>query len=255
MSVPAEITGVWRRERITTPDGLNDVATRVYWVQSLSWYGDIRLRADVPRRAGATRFADFSDAELVELARTEGFAGQLSVTPDLCAWRRDLDFQPPGPVPDEGTWALSGDTLIERGVHVAYEEIWRLEPDSGGLRAAFAPAGGQGLLVIAGDHFLMTGGRHKDPRGESLADLVASELAAGRRAEAEALLDMPIAYGRVGAGWRVSLSTLPWREGQTLWEAPPRFEADRLVFPDGETWALLETNVPSEQLAALFPEP
>lgn len=253
MAVPAEITGVWRRERITTPQGLNDETTRVYWVQSLTWYGDIRLRADVPRRAGATRFADFSDAELVELARTEGFAGQLTVTPDLCAWRRDLDFQPPGPVPDEGRWELTGDTLIERGVHVEYEEIWRLEPDSGGLRAAFAREGGHGLLVIAGDHFLVMQGPHAPVAGGSLTALVESELAEGRRAAAEALLSTPISYGRVGDGWRVRLSTLPWLEGEALWA--PRFEGDRLILSNGETWSLLESDVSSAGLAALFAGP
>ena len=252
MPVPPEVTGVWRREQITAPGGYLDATTRVYWVQSLSWYGDLRLPADVPRRPGAESFADFTDEELVGLARAQGFAGQLTVTPQMCAWRRDLDYQPPGPVPDEGAWKIEGDVLIEGGVHVEYEEIWRREPESEGLRAAFARDGGQGLLVLAGDHFLMMRGRGAPLAGESLSALVEAKLAAGRRAAAEALLSMPIAYGRIAAGWRVSLSTLPWLEGQALWTTAPRFDGGRLRLDDGETWSLLEADVPADQLAGLF---
>lgn len=252
MPVPPEVTGVWRRERITAPGGYLDDTTRVCWVQSLSWYGDIRVRADAPRRPGATSFADYSDAELVELARSQGFAGQLTVTPQMCAWRRDLDYQPPGPVPDEGTWTIDGDVLVEGGIHAEYEEIWRLEPESGGLRAAFAREGGPGLLVIAGDHFLMMRGRGAPLAGESLAALVEAELAAGRRSAAEDLLSMPIAYGRIGERWRVSLSTLPWLEGRSLWNAPPELDGGRLRLPEGETWSLLEADAPPDRLAALF---
>jgi len=96
----------------------------------------------------------------VALAQTESFAGQLTVTPEQCAWRRDLDYQPPARFPDVGGWRFTGpDTLIETGVHLPYEEVWLREPDSAGLFAAFRPEDGSGLLVIAGDHFLAIGGR------------------------------------------------------------------------------------------------
>ncbi len=253
--VPPEVTGVWRRELITAPGGYRDETTRVFWVQADSWYGDVRLKIDIPRKAGATSFADFSDAELVELAKAQGFAGQLTVTPEMCAWRRDLDFQPPGPIPDEGTWRIEGDILIEGGIHADYEEIWRLEPQSQGLRAAFGLGDGQGLLVVAGDHFLMMRARKTPlPPGESLLALVEAALARGQRDEAFALLDMPICYGRIGQDWRVVHSTLPWLEGRPLWTRPPRFdsEAGQLLDGGARPWILLELQDPEGDLPGLF---
>jgi hypothetical protein len=253
--VPPEVTGVWRREEITAPGGYRDDTTRVFWVQADSWYGDVRLKIDIPRRAGATSFADFSDAELIELAKAQGFAGLLTVTPAMCAWRRDLDYQPPGPIPDEGTWRIEGDILIEGGIHADYEEIWRLEPQSHGLRAAFGLGDGQGLLVIAGDHFLMMRARKTPlPEGESLPALVGAALAAGRRDEAFALLDMPISYGRIGQGWRVVHSTLPWLEGRPLWTRPPLFDeaAGHLLDGGSTPWTLLERHDPGQELPGLF---
>lgn len=253
--VPAEVTGVWRREQITAPGGHCDNTTRVFWVQADSWYGDIRLKIDIPRRAGAASFADFSDGELIELAGAQGFAGQLTVTPEMCAWRRDLDYQPPGPVPDEGTWKIEGDVLIEGGIHAEYEEIWRLEPESRGLRAAFGLGEGQGLLVIAGDHFLMMRARQTPlPQGESLPALVEAALAAGQRHAAVALLDMPICYGRIGENWRVVHSTLPWLEGRPLWARPPLFDAAAALLLDGGAtpWTLLELHDPDGELPGLF---
>jgi hypothetical protein len=253
--VPPEVTGVWRRELITAPGGYHDDTTRVFWVQADSWYGDIRLKIDIPRRAGATSFADFSDAELIELAKAQGFAGQLTVTPEMCAWRRDLDFQPPGPIPDEGTWRIEGDVLVEGGIHAEYEEIWRLAPQSQGLRAAFGLGDGQGLLVIAGDHFLMMRARNAPlPAGDSLPALVEAALSGGDRARAIALLDMPICYGRISQDWRVVHSTLPWLEGHPLWARPPRFDAEAGQLLDGgaEPWILLETHDPGGDLPGLF---
>lgn len=251
--VPAPLTGVWRREQITQPGGYLDDTSRVFWVQSDSWYGDIRLKIDVPRRPDARSFADFSDAELIALAQTEGFAGQLTVTPELCAWRRDMDFQPPGPIPDEGTWNLQGDVLIEGGVHTPYEEIWRLEPQSQGLRAAFACEDGKGLLIMAGDHFLMIADRAQAlPPGEPLPALVRAALAAGDRDAACALLDMPICYGRIGAGWQVVHAAQPWREGRPLWASPRFFPARGVIEAGDEIWSLLEFHDPQDRLPGCF---
>ncbi len=253
--VPAEVTGVWRREQITTPGGYLDDTSRVFWVQSCSWYGDIRLSIDIPRRRDARSFADFTDGELLALAEAQGFAGQLKVTPKMCAWRQDLDYQPRSPIPDEGRWAIKGDVLTEGGIHVEYEEIWRLEPGSQGLRAAFGQAQRRGLLILAGDHFLQIEARETPlPDGESLPALVGAALAAGDRVLACALLDMPICYGRIGENWRIMHSTLPWREGQSLWSKPPQYSVERgeLIMGAGVSWGLLEREDPGGRLPGLF---
>ena len=145
--------------------------------------------------------------------------------------------------------------MIEGGIHADYEEIWRLEPQSHGLRAAFGLGDGQGLLVIAGDHFLMMQARKVPlPAGDSLPALVEAALAEGRQDEAFALLDMPICYGRISHDWQVVHSTLPWLEGRSLWARPPLFDAEASQLLDGgpAPWTLLEVHDPKAELPGLF---
>lgn len=214
--VPPELTGLWRRELITGP-GLRDDTTQVVWLQTRSWYADLRVPADRP----LTRSQDlgqYGPEDLARLLQVQGFAGELAVTEDRCLWRRDLDFQPPGPLPDEGTYDIQGEVMIERGVHAEYEEVWRKAPDSKGAMFAFelvsdsAAPGRKGLLVVAGDHFMCV----LDRLGPKLQGASLASLAADPDFD-RSVLDMPICYGRISSGWRVALSSLPWLEGSPLW--------------------------------------
>jgi len=213
----AHLAGLWRREVITTPSGERDETTRVLWLQSRSWYADIRIKADRPHRPEARGFGDYTEAELVALAETQGFAGELAAANGVCLWRRDLDFQPPAATPDEATYALDGDVMIEDGLHSDYQEIWRREADSTVPLAAYRLDGERaGLLVLGGSHFLEILDRPAPlPAGASLAAIVVQALAAGDRAAAEAALSMPISYGRFEAGaGGIALSSFPWLEGR-----------------------------------------
>jgi hypothetical protein len=250
--VPIPLRGLWRREAITLPSGESDTTTHVMWLQARSWYVDIRVPADRPRHSGARGFADFTDAELVRLAEVQGFAGELSAAADVCFWRRDHDYQPPGPFPDEGAYRIDGSVMIEDGVHAAYREVWWREPEGQGDSAAFrldAPAGG--LLVIGGDCFMEIEGRAAPlPAGETLAAIVQAELDTGRRAVAEAHLSLRICYGRINGGrvpWEVQLCTLPWLEGRSLLGPEALYDAvaGRLeTRMDGRplSWSLLDAS-------------
>jgi hypothetical protein len=254
---------VWRREVITTPAGHRDAETRVYWLQTRSWYGDIRIPATRPARAD-TGFMAYGAEELFELAGMQGFAGRLTADETTCVWRRDLDFQPPASSPDEGTYELDGSTMIERGVHADYEEIWRLEPASRGLLLAFqleavSAMGARGLLLIAGDHFLSIVERPTPlPPGENLKSVLTAALAQGGLRAAVALLDMPIAYGRIASGavpWEVTLSTWPWLERRGFWEgAEVDFDPVAGVLRQtaqgrAKSWSLLDNSEPPGEIA------
>ncbi len=220
--VPADHTGLWRREVITAP-GYRDETTRVLWLQTRSWYADLRVPADRPPARGEG-FGAYDDAELIALAKIQGFAGELAAKDGICFWRRDLDHQPAGPLPDEACCAVEGEVMIEDGLHADYQEIWRREPGSQSPLAAFRLDGADrdGLLVIGGGHMIEFVARAGPaPVGDSLAALVEAELAAGRREAAEALLDTQIRYAvQDGEGaWITRLSSQPWREGR-------RFSAD-----------------------------
>lgn len=254
-TVDPRLTGVWRRELITTPAGHRDETTRVFWVQTRSWYADIRVPVARPTRPGGAGFTDYGPDDLIELATMQGFAGQLSADPQICRWRRDLDFQPPSGSADEGTWDLDGDVMVERGLDGGYEEIWRLEPASRGPLLAFglasdaAKSGLRGLLVVAGDHFLAIRERPQpSPAGRTLKEVVAAAVAAGELGQARAALAMPIAYGRIAGGavpWEVQLSTWPWLEGAGFWPGDAAFDpvarALRCAGSD-QAWSLLDSS-------------
>lgn len=256
--VQLPLRGLWRREAITTPSGYSDTTTRVMWLQTRSWYADIRVPADRPSRPGARGFADFTDAELVQLATMQGFAGELSATDDVCFWRRDLDYQPPSPSLDEATFRIEGPVMIEDGIHAEYREIWWRAPESEGACAAFKLDGpGQGLLVISGDAFMEIEGRAAPlPEGETLAAIVRAELEAGRRGAAEAHLSLRICYGRISGGrrpWEVQLSTLPWLEGQSLLcpetrYAPHTGRLETHIQGRKLSWTLVDASAPPQDL-------
>lgn len=259
-SVPPEYTGLWRREVITAP-GFRDETTQVLWLQTATWYVDLRVPAERPGPRGGG-FADYAAQELVALARIQGFAGELAVADGVCLWRRDFDRQPPGSIPDEARCVVDGEVMVEDGLHADYQEIWRRVPGAAGPLAAFAlaePGGPGGLLVMAGDHLMEFRARPGGAlQGASLAELVEARLAAGDRAGAEDLLDAEIRYAvRDGEGWRVRLSSHPWREGRLMWPAGgARFDpaAGRLQAWDGDrttNWRLLDANVAGVQLGRL----
>jgi hypothetical protein len=220
---------LWRRTAFFTPAGPAGEGAKVLWLQTERLYADIRIPPDRPVRLEAEGFSHYDDEALVRLCAMQGFAGVLSVEADTCLWRRDLDLQPPGPIPDEARFALEGDTLTEYGLHAEYTEIWERQVDSQDPLAAFEgmEAGG-GLLVVAGDHFIDVRPRREPlPPGADLAAIVRADLKAGRRDRAVDRLDMRISYGRVagaGSAFTVVLSTHPWLEGRPLFPAGARFD-------------------------------
>lgn len=243
--VPEACRGLWRREVITAP-GFRDETTRVLWLQTETWYADLRVPIDRPgpptSGAKVEGFGAYSEAELIALARMQGFAGQLSVAGDVFFWRRDLDVQPASEDRDEARCSQDGEVLVEDGLHADYQEIWRREPISAAPQAAFRLEGREGLLVAGGEHLIEFVARPgAAPAGKSLAALVESALAAGRRADAEALLGTRIRYARRNAegAWITQLSSMPWLEGLPMLPAGVDPFAGDMLLP-GAIWRRLE---------------
>jgi hypothetical protein len=258
--VPAALTGLWRREEIFAPEGFRDTTTRVFWLQTSRYYADIRVPLDRPIQPGARGFDDYPDENLIALARVQGFAGVLTAADGVCLWRRDLDYQPPGEIPDEARFEIEGDRMVEMGIHAEYTEIWRRVPGGEGVLAAFVrDESPGGMLVIAGDHFLEIRGRDEPPPdGETLAAVVERDLAEGRPDLARARLAMRIAYGQVAGGqkpWEVGLSTLPWLEGSSLFAGEAiGFNAASGILDRGSAgiWRLADASIPSADVGDLL---
>ena len=103
-----------------------------------------------------------------------------------------------------------------------YMERWQRLPEGGwDFLALYCPGPRPAVLCVVGDHFAFTEDRRELPNFEgattggcaSLADWAWTK---GDRKSLEALLSLEGSYGRVSTGWKISHSTLPWREGSVL---------------------------------------
>lgn len=227
-TVPPELCGLWRRVVLETPGAPPDTTTRVWWLQTPTLYVDLRVPAERRSVPSRSTLDAASDADLAALALQAGFAGQTWLDGTLCRWRREIDYQPPSGVPDEGRLRIDDGWIVEDGVHAAYREVWQREDDSTGdwIARRWTERDGRPdaricYLVAGGDWFLFARARSGPPleQAPSLPELLA--VRGLDRSSRIALLDFEISLGHrdphaAPRTWRVEVSTLPHREGEPL---------------------------------------
>jgi hypothetical protein len=214
-----KLGGLWRRSLIVRADGTRDTDSWVRWLQGPRDYVDLRQPTGRPDFTGAHCLRDLTMKQLEWLATQDGFAGQLGADNGIFEWRRDIDFQPPGPALDRGSLDRDGDVMVETGHHSPYIEHWHLE--SGPTQPLYAMrlrdsvAGCVGQIVRIGDVFTYARGRAEVL--PELPDLGACVDGAGSLSRAQDLVDCEISFGSVSAsGWTIERSTLPFKEGCRL---------------------------------------
>jgi len=216
--VPTIYHGLWQRTLYAEPaegePAFVDRDTQVYWLQAGDWHADLRVPADRPSFIGVSTIDDCSREQLLWLARQTAFAGITRVEGRFCTWHRLIDLSP-GLEKDVGVMRfLDDDTLEERHPDGRYREVW-----AGVTRAApsepIARFDNDGLPV-----WLQTGNYAMaiTPRRAVIAshDLLAdpATLADAELAQ-RAAVEISFAKRR-DDGWRIALSTLPWREGERI---------------------------------------
>ena len=222
--LPTWLTGVWQRLSIETVDGTRDTTTQVFYLQTPSWYGDIRIPGNRPNLRAYSSLKELTYDDALALARQQGFSGTAALDNDVCQWHRYIDYQPPSTIRDIGRLSWQGDIMIEDGIDVAYREEWKRIDDGDGDFTAIAISAplnaAQSYLasiVIAGDIFIYTRARSTPLSTDStLQDSLLHD--PDRFSQ---YLDCEISYGVCRTGtvpWEIKLSTLPWREGQSLWK-------------------------------------
>ena len=212
--VPPAYLGVWRRTLLRTPQR-EDTTTQVYWMQTKSWHADIRIPAGRSAFAGKTALEQLNRAELMELAKQQGFCGTTVVDDDICRWLRRHDFQPPSGANDIGRMEFDGpDRVLEYGVEAEYFEIWERLPESKGKTSAVLVSDDPLSLLLSTGKYVMS----VRPRAMTLP--TAGNLAAyveGKNGQAlREALDFEISFGRRELNdptWSIELSTLPWQHG------------------------------------------
>jgi hypothetical protein len=214
-----DLTGLWRRSLIVQPDGSRDETTWVHWLQGPTDYADLRQPPGRPDFSGVKCLRELTQAHLGWMAAQDGFAGRLSVSAGVFEWRRDIDFQPPGPTPDRGWLSRNGDVLIEDGYHAPYVEHWHRASETHApayaLRLREDGGGRDGRLIRVGAFFMYA--RARSAHLSDRPNLQACIQMAGSLAEAQDMADCEISFGVVtGRDWLIEKSSLAFKEGRNL---------------------------------------
>jgi len=218
--VPGPYVGLWKRTFLET-QSLRDTTSRVFWLQTQTWHADIRIPADRPQLTAHASLDTLSRADLLALSRQQGFVGVTHVAGDICRWYRYADYQPANGFNDIGRIHFDGnDRLLEYGVEQHYFEIWERVGDGTAENSVLQlqdPNEPLSVLVSVGNWCILVRARRAGlPVAANLESIVASERDETRCRE---WLDFEISLARRrdrADGWRIQLSTFPWREGEKL---------------------------------------
>jgi len=228
-TVPDLLFGCWKRAWIKFADGTIDDTTTVFWLQTESLMVDVRINIDplhISRRSG---LHDCTIDELHALALNDassGFTrcGQPVVGADglrgaTASWNtrgHGINFQPVSAFPEPGlmTWNADGTVMMECAPSGAYVEEWRLVP---GTRYPLMVTQDESTTTYrsGGVAVLVRDRQIPIPRLAQLSELVDEFWE--DRTMIEQLLDCEFSVAELHEGeWRVTASTLPWRQGAVL---------------------------------------
>jgi hypothetical protein len=220
-AVPAWLRGVWTREWIQKGKTQSNTLD-VHYLQTQTYFADIRIPKDRTRFPNAKSFADLTDQQLQLLARQNGFTGLTTKLGAVATWNHDIQFQPSDGSPDRGRLQrIAPDRMREHGLDGSYIESWKsMTGGNGHFLVIRVEHAGRLLrtLVVVGNQFVYVRNRAIDlPAATSFEALI--DLTKATRAQIEQYLDCEFSVGRVRGGsvpWEIEQSTLPWREGHHL---------------------------------------
>ncbi len=220
-AVPDWLRGVWTREWIQEGKARSNILD-VYYLQTSTYFADMRIPKDRTRFPNAKSFADLTDQQLRLLTRQNGFTGLTTTSGPIATWNHDIQFQPSDGAPDRGRLQRTARTRMqEHGLDGSYIESWSSTTGGNGHFLVIRVKHTGRLLktlVVVGNQFVYVRNRAVDlPAAASFDALF--DFTKARRAQIEEYLDCEFSAGRVRGGsvpWEIEHSTLPWREGHHL---------------------------------------
>ena len=156
---PEHLWGVWKRAFITAPPDYRDDTTdvrpcsrsraqitphhtpqlpaQVFWLQTKTLFGDVRLRAGTHEGLPSS-LEQCDEAACAKLATQRASAGVIELTEgqSICQWHSDLEYQPLGGPPDIGRLKLESKHQARYTCCVFKAEQPALCSKTGCLRAA-----------------------------------------------------------------------------------------------------------------------
>lgn len=228
-TVPDLLFGCWRRAWIKFADGTVDDTTLVVWLQTESEMVDVRINADPLNIAHRSGLHDCTIDELHALALNDASSGFTECGPPVAGadgirgatatWNsrgHGVNFQPVSAFPEPGllTWNADGTVMMEHAPSGAYVEEWRLVP--GSREPLTVTQHESGAVYRSGVVAVFVRDRAIEiPRLARLSELVDEYWE--DRTMIEELLDCEFSVAQPdGDDWRITASTLPWRQGAIL---------------------------------------
>jgi len=92
--LPSWLAGVWSREWIEDR-GVRSSTLDVHYLQTPTFFGDVRIPLDRPKFPHAASFGDLTDEDLHAMAQQRGFTGRTTMIGAIATWHHEIDFQPP----------------------------------------------------------------------------------------------------------------------------------------------------------------
>jgi hypothetical protein len=219
--LPTWLWGEWTRDWIQKGKEKSNTLD-VHYLQTPTFFADIRIPKDRAGISTAKSFADLTDQQLRLLARQNGFTGLTTMARAVATSQHDIEFQPSDGTPDMGRLQrIPPDRMHEHGLDGSYIESWRSLTDGKGRFLVIRVEHSGRLLqtlVVVGNQFVYVRNRAKDlPTAPSFDALFKATNTT--REQIVEYLDCEFSVGRVRGGsvpWEIEQSTLPWREGRRL---------------------------------------
>lgn len=228
-TVPDLLFGCWKRAWIKFADGTIDDTTTVVWLQTESQMVDVRINADPLNISHRSGLHDCTIDELHALALNDASSGFTECGPPVvgadglrgatASWNtrgHGINFQPVSAFPEPGlmTWSADGTLMMEYAPSGAYVEEWRLVP--GSREPLSVTQREHGTVYRSGVVAVFVRDRAIPiPRLARLSELVDEYWE--DRTMIEELLDCEFSVAELKEGeWRVTASTLPWKQGTIL---------------------------------------
>jgi len=238
----------------------------VHYLQTPTYFADIRIPKARSGLSGAKSFADLTDPQLRLLASQNGLAGLTTIVGTVATWSDEIAFQPLDGTPDTSRLERRAPVVMhEVGLDGSFTESWRrVSAGSRKFLVVRMERSGRLLryLVVVGNRFVYVRNRSRDlPTASTLEALI--ETTKATREQIVEYLDCEFSSGRVRGGpvpWEIQQSTLPWREGHHLEFAdrlPVRADG-AVVVPSsvgGDRWSIpVNTFTPSDIRALFIPD-
>jgi hypothetical protein len=219
--VPTWLCGEWSRDWIQKGEVKSDTLD-IHYLQTPTYFADVRIPRDRPAMSSAKSFADLSDEQLLMLTRQNGFTGHTTMEGTVATWHHDIDFQPSDGTPDAGRLERIPPTKMhEFALDGSYIESWRRNSSAKGKFLVIRTERSGRLLrtlVVVGNQFMYVRNRAQDLPPASSFELLFNATNA-TRAQIVECLDCEFSTGKVEGGskpWVIEQSTIPWRQGHRL---------------------------------------